>query len=150
MAATFGASSGAVRTLSSAVTFAIPAGTTVKWLGLWNGATYVGYAPNASNPKEFIANVTTGVFTCPGHGFSTNGTIVIYGDTMPTGLTEGTTYFAVNVTTDTFQVAATSGGAPISVTTGGGSALVVSSILEQSYPSAGSHVIGSWTLGLPD
>lgn len=150
MAATFGASSGAVRSLSAAVSFAIPAGTTVKWLGLWNGTTYIGYSPNASNPKEFIVNATTDVFTCPAHGFLTNATITIYGDTMPTGLTEGATYYAVNVTTDTFQVAATSGGAPIDVTTIGGSALVVSSILEQNYPSAGTHTIGTWVLGLPN
>lgn len=68
--ATFSAASGGSRVLASPVTFAMPSGVTVNWLGLWNGATYLGYSPNAANPKEFVAAPSTDTFTCPAHGYS--------------------------------------------------------------------------------
>ncbi len=150
VAATFAASSGATRSLSSAVNLAIPTGTTVRWMSLWNGATFVGYSPNAGNPREFIASPSTDTFTAPAHGYSTGQKLVVYGDTVPAGLTEGTVYFAINVTTDTFQLAAVSGGSAIDVTTGGGSACVVSPITEEIYAGGGTHTINIWVLGLPN
>jgi hypothetical protein len=150
VAATFGASSGAVRSLSAAVNLTIPTGVTVSWLGFWNGATYLGYSPNAANPKEFIVDPSTGIFTCSAHGYVNTNTVVVYADTMPTGLTEGTVYFIVNATANTFQLSATSGGAAIAVSSVGGSACVVSTITQQAYAGGGTHTISTWTLALPD
>lgn len=76
--------------------------------------------------------------------------MVIYGDTMPTGLTEGVTVYVINATTDTFQIAATSGGAVLPFSTVGGPGLVVSSIVEEYYGSGGNHTIASWVIGLSD
>jgi len=72
VAANFAASSAGVRSLSAPVNLSIPTGATVRWLSLWNGGTYVGYSPNAGNPKEFIAAPATDIFTCPAHGYSAN------------------------------------------------------------------------------
>jgi hypothetical protein len=62
-------------------------------------------------------NTTTNVFTSTAHGL-VNGAELNYnnqGGTTITGLTSGTDYFVVNKTTDTFQLALTSGGAAIDI-----------------------------------
>jgi hypothetical protein len=40
----------------------------------------------------------------------------VFAESLPTGLTEGTVYFVVGATTDTFQVSATSGGSAVNIT----------------------------------
>lgn len=150
VAAAFGASAAGVRSLSAGVNLTIPAGSTVRWLGLWNGGTYLGYAPNAGVPKEFICTPLTDIITCPGHGYVDTNKIVFYGDTVPAGLTEGTVYYVVSATADTFKVAASAGGAAIDLTTAGGSGCVVSAITEETYGGGGTHTISTWVLGLPN
>jgi hypothetical protein len=150
VAAAFDAAASGQRVLSAPVDVSIPAGTTVRWLGLWNGTTYLGYSPNAGVPKEFLIDVSTSTFTCLAHGFNDGDTVVVYGDTIPTGLTAGTAYYVVSKTTDTFQLAATSGGTAIDITTAGGTACVVSKIVEETYASAGTHTVATWTLALPN
>jgi len=68
-----------------------------------------------------ISQATPGVVTWTGHGFAA-GTPVTFSSTgtLPTGLTAGTTYYVVDLDTNTFSVAATPGGAAIN-TTGAGS-----------------------------
>lgn len=117
---------------------------------MWSGTTYLGYSPNAGNPKEFIADPATDTFTSLAHGYVDTNKVVVYGDTMPSGLTEGTVYYVVNSTANTFQIAATSGGIPLVFTTGGGSGCVVSTITEEVYSVAGTHTISSWIIGLPN
>lgn len=148
--ATFGAAAAGVRSLSAAVTFDVPA-VTVSWCGLWatDGVTFQGYAPNGGNPKEFQVNTTTDVISCPAHGYSDGQTVTFYGDTCPNPLIEGTVYYVVSATTDTFKVAATSGGAAIDLTTAGAAACVVSKITQEVYGSPGTHTINTWSLGLP-
>lgn len=136
--------------MTSAGSFTIPAATTVRWLGLWNGSTYLGYSPNAPAPFEFMADPSTNTFTKLAHGLINTNKIVIYGDTMPAGLTEGQTYFIVSATANTFQVAATIGGTPLPFTTVGGSALLASKITEEVYASGGTHIVSTWTIGLPN
>lgn len=122
----------------------------MRWLGLWNGATFLGYSANAGSPKEFIASAATDTVTCLSHGFVDTNKIVFYGDTVPAGLTEGTVYYALNCTSDTFQVAATAGGSAIDLTSAGGSGCVVSPITEELYGGGGTHTVSSWTLSLPN
>lgn len=147
VACAFNAASGGVRTVSAVTNFTVGAGHTVRWAGLWQSATFKGYSPNGGNPKEFQANASTDIVTCPGHGYTDTNTIVFYGGTVPAGLTEGTIYFVRDATTDTFKVAATSGGAAIDLTGAGGSDCVVSRITENAYGGAGTHTINSWSLG---
>lgn len=122
----------------------------MRWLGLWNGGTYLGYSPNAGSPKEFIADTTADTITCTAHGFSNGQKVVIYGDTVPSGLTEGTVYYVSAATTNNFQLAASPGGSAIDLTTVGGSGCVVSGITEEVYAGGGTHTINSWIIGLPN
>ena len=55
------------------------------------------------------------------HPFS-NGDQLIYGNeggSQNVGLTDGTTYYVVSATTNTFKLSATSGGSAINLTSGG-------------------------------
>lgn len=110
-------------------------------LGIFRVATagtFYGYAPNGSTGVfEYTADATTDIVTCPAHGFSNTQTIAFYGGTPPGGLVEGTTYFVRDATTDTFRVAATSGGAAIDLTSTGDTRCVVSRIIAESFASAG-------------
>lgn len=147
MACAFNSSSGGVRTVSSATNFTVGAGHTVRWAGLWGGGTFKGYAPNGGSPKEFQADATSDVVTVPAHGYSNTDTIVFYGGTVPSPLVEGTIYFVRDATTDTFKVAATSGGAAIDLTGAGAGDCVVSRIVENAYGGAGTHTISSFSIG---
>lgn len=150
-AVTFGAAAAGVRTLSAASNVPVPA-TSVGWAGLWatGGTTFQAYSPNGGNPKEFQVNATADTISCPAHGYSDTQTIVFYGDTCPNPLAEGTVYYVRDAATDTFKVAATSGGAAIDLTTSGGSACLVSSITVEVYGGAGTHTINTWSIGLPN
>lgn len=149
-AVTFAAATGGTRSLSSASNITVPAGQTVRWLGLWGAGVFKGYAPNAGVPKEFIATPSTDVVMCQAHGYVDTNKIVFYGDTTPAGLTEGTVYYVRDATTDTFKVAASAGGAAIDLTSAGGSACVVANIVEEYYGGGGTHTVNSWVLGLPN
>lgn len=147
-ACTFNAASGGVRTINAAVNLTVGAGHTVRWAGIWQAGTFLGYSPNGGNPKEFQASASLDAITCPAHGYADTQKIAFYGDTVPAGLTEGTVYFVRDATTDTFKVAATSGGAAIDLTGIGGAGCVVSAIVEDSYGGASTHTVSSWSLGV--
>lgn len=53
------------------------------------------------------------------HGYTDGSRVKLYDIVSTTGLTEGQTYYVVNATADSFQVAATEGGSPIALTTNG-------------------------------
>lgn len=57
--------------------------------------------------------------TAPGHGFSDDDRVRVFGSALPTGLTHGGSYYVINVSGDTFQLSATSGGAAVNLTTAG-------------------------------
>jgi hypothetical protein len=143
----FNASSGGVRTLSAVTNFTVGAGHTVRWEGLWQSSTFKGYSPNGGSPKEFMADAATDVVTVPGHGYVNTDTIVFYGGTVPSPLVEGTVYYVRDATTDTFKVAATSGGAAIDLIGAGASDCVVSKIVENAYGGGGTHTVSSWSIG---
>ena len=141
------AASGGVRSLSAPVTFTTGAGHTVRWLGLWSGTTFRGYSPNGGSPKEFVVNTPSDTVTCIAHGFADGNAVVFYGGTTPSPLVEGTVYYARDVTTDAFKVAATAGGAAIDLTSNGAEDCVVSRLFEDAYAGADTHQITAFTLG---
>lgn len=72
--------------------------------------------------KPFTAEADDDALTVPSHGYSDDDRVVVtaeFGGALPTGLAEGTAYFVVSATTDTFQLSATQGGAAINLTTDG-------------------------------
>jgi len=148
-AVTVNASSGGVRSLNAAVTFDVPA-CTVRWIGFWNGATFNAYSPASGSPKEFIVDVVADTVRSLAHGYTNGQSVVFYGDTVPSPLTEGTIYYVVNTATDTFQIAASVGGSPIGLTTAGGSACLISIISETVYAAQGTHTLNTATFALPD
>lgn len=62
---------------------------------------------------------STDVITLTAHGFTANMPLSFQGTTAPAGLTFGTTYYARDITSNTFKVSATPGGAAIDFTTNG-------------------------------
>lgn len=145
---TFGTASAALRTTSGAVTFDVPV-STVRWFGLWNGASYQGYAPNGGTPKEFIAAPLTGIISATAHGFVDTTKIVFYNGTMPAPLVEGVVYFVRDATADGFKVAVTSGGAALAITAPGSTDCVVSFMAEDVYGAQDTHTLSSASIGLP-
>ena len=138
-AVSFGAPSAGVKALSASVTFDVPAGVTVRYIGRWTaitGGTFLGMEALGGSDSEFAVDLTADTVLEPGHGRAADSKIVFHGDT--TGLTEGTVYFVRNPTTDTYQVGATAGGAAINLTGYPGRKCVVSTIVEEAYASQGT------------
>jgi hypothetical protein len=127
VAVAWGTAASGQRSNSGALTINAPAGT-YGWLTLWNAATgntsnYLGYAHMNNTQKGFAtcdaADVTANTITVSAHGLvNTNRVMVynVYAESLPAGLVEGTQYFVVGATTDTFQVSLTSGGAAVDIT----------------------------------
>jgi hypothetical protein len=108
----------------SFVTPTAPWGTVVAF-GLFDALTvgnllYWGWLGSDAG-KIFTATVAD-VLTAPGHTLVNDDQVrvlTIPSATLPTGLSEGTTYFVVSVSGDTFSLSATQGGAAINITAAG-------------------------------
>lgn len=147
---TINAASGGSRALNAGVTFDVPA-TTVRWVGFWNAGAFLACAPNGGGtPKNFMAVPSTDLIYSASHGYSDTNKIVFFNGTPPTGLTEGTVYFVRDAATDTFKVAATSGGAAIDLTGSASFGCVVCGITEDVYGSQGTHTLSTASVGIPD
>jgi hypothetical protein len=144
----FSAASSGSKATSTQPVFDVPISTTVRWLGKWISATFAGMEANGGAEKEFSVDISTDVVTCYAHGYANTNTIAFYGDTTPGGLSEGTVYYVRDATTDTFKVAATSGGVAIDLTAVPGAACVVSKIIEEVFSAQGTLTVtsGSWNL----
>lgn len=149
-AITINAPSGGSRLLNAAVTFDVPA-TTVRWLGFWNAAVFVGCAPNGgATPFNFMAVPSSSTVYAVAHGLANTAKVVFFNGTPPTPLVEGTTYFVVSATTDTLQVSATSGGTAIALTAPATFGCVLCAITEDVYAVQGTHQLTAATVTVPD
>ncbi len=153
MDAVFGAASSRSKSLSTAVDIAITATVTIKWIGLWSadGSTFYGMQPNGGTDYSFQIDVTNNRIYVEGSGYANNDKVVFHNDTAPGGLTAGTTYFVVGVTSgdpDYFQVALTQGGSAIDITSQAAAACVVSKIVEETYSSNGTHRISTFVVNI--
>lgn len=148
-AITVSAASGGLRALAVAVTFDVPP-STIRWIGFWGtgSAQFQGYSPNGGNPREFFTDIALNVINLAAHGFASGQKVVFYNDTIPGGLVEGQVYYVVNPATDSFQVSASSGGAPIDITSTNGSGCLCSPIVEENYASQGAHTITAGNFSL--
>lgn len=145
---TMTAAASGVRTLSGAASFTVGAGHNVRWIGLWYGTTFRGYSPNNGSPQEFAVTAASDLVTLAAHGYSDTDTIVFYAGTVPAPLVAGTIYYVRDATTDTFKVAATSGGVAIDLTAVGSADCVVSRITTNSYAGADTHQVTSYSMGM--
>ncbi len=120
------ASAGSAAKNGTSPVFDVPASTTVCFLGFWSAltaGTFYGFAPVNGGTVRGVATVaTTDVFTSNGHGLADTNRVylqTVTGESLPTGLSATTLYFARDCTTDTFKVALTSGGTAVDVTAAG-------------------------------
>jgi hypothetical protein len=141
------------RASSSAQVFDVPAGTTVMYAGFWSAltaGTFYGYAPIGGTVVGFgTAKATGDVVTSHGHGLANGDRVLIrnvFAESVPTGLAEGTLYFVVGATTDTFQVSLTSGGAAVDITADG--EVAFQKCIPEVFASQGTLTIGSGSLTL--
>jgi hypothetical protein len=158
-AVTWGAAAAALKTNTNGLTFDVPAGT-YGYYGFFNAVSgnsgnYRGYAPFGGSVKGFgsvdAAGVTSNTITSAAHGFVNTDRVMLFNvlaESLPTGLTEGTIYFVVGATTDTFQVSLTSGGAAVDIT--GIGELFQQKVLPEVFVGQGqiSLAIGNLTLDL--
>ena len=142
---TWAASASGQKSNSAACLFDVPA-STVAYVGLWSAVTagtFYGYFPATASgavPMEATLDATTDAFTSYAHGLTNGQEVLVYdvmGAGLPTGFTEGTRYFVVSATTDTFQLSATSGGAAITVTTS--AEVVVQRVLAEVFAAQGQY-----------
>lgn len=145
-----GASVGGVRSLAAAVSVTVPP-CTVRWMNWGNNSGSLFSTPNGGGtPKNFVAVPSTDVIHCVSHGYADTTKVVFWGGTAPTPLVAGTIYYVRDAATDSFKVAATSGGAAIDLTAGASSGCWVSTIEEKTYTQAASHSITAATFLIPD
>ena len=150
---TWNAAATGQRTQSGALVFPIPAGVTGVHAGLWSAltvGTFYGWFPlGGFTPMPCTVTAADNLLVSKAHGLANTNQVVVY-DVMaaglPTGLTEGTVYFVVSALTDSFALAATSGGAAIDVTADG--ELVVQRVLPEVFGAAGTLTIADATLVL--
>lgn len=145
-AVTFAAAASGSKASSNSQAFDVPAATTVRWIG---GSTAVTagsgrtVSPNGAVPKEFLVDATADTIQCKAHGYADTTKIVFYGGTAPGGLTAGTVYYVRDSATDTFKVAATSGGTAIDLTSQAGTDCVVSVIVEEAFGAQGTFTLAT-------
>jgi len=90
-----------------------------------------------AGPQTFTAtNAAPCVFTGSGAGYLNNTAVQLSGGSLPAGFLAGTTYWVVNASGSTFQLAAAVGGVALASTSGGSGSVVAT----QSYLSTLSPV----------
>jgi hypothetical protein len=149
----FGAAASRAIALDAAVDLTVTGAVTIKWIGVWSsgGTTFQGMYPNGGTDRSFQVDLTNNRIYCEGHGMANDDKVTFHGDTAPTGLTAGTTYFVVGVTAadpDYFQAALTQGGAAIDLTGQAGAACVTSEIVEEVYAAGGTHRVNTLTIAI--
>lgn len=147
----FAAAASGSKAASSAPVFDVPAATVVRFVGFWDALSsgnFKGMVANGGAEFEFFCDLAGDTINKAAHGLSNGNNIVFYNGTAPGGLTEGTVYFVVGATTDTFQVAATLGGAAINLTGQAADSCVCSRIIEETFGAQGTHTVSAATLAL--
>jgi hypothetical protein len=151
-AATFAAAAGGSKALSATVSLDVPAGSRVAWIGRWtalSGGTFLGMGPLQGDEVEFTVDLGADTIRRTAHGLVDDELVVFVGGTPPGGLTEGTEYHVVSAAADSFQVAATQGGAAIDLTSAPGDSCTLSRIVPETFASQGVlEVTTAFTLHL--
>jgi hypothetical protein len=149
--ATFNAAAGGTKALAATVTFDVPAGATVAWVGGWSTEAtpvFLSIMPAGAGPLKPFAmdDATADTLKVAGHGYVANQTVVVWpgNQTLPAPLAEGTIYYVVNPTANNFQLATTSGGAAINLTAVGNG--YVQSLVVESFAGQGQYQVTAYTL----
>jgi hypothetical protein len=125
-AVTWTAAASGVRDNNADLVFDVQGGDTAAYWAAYD-------ASSAGNQKAYgqigstirgVATMQSGddIFRSDAHGLANDHRVfvaAVAGEALPTGVSAATLYFVVNVATDTFQLATTSGGSAINLTTDG-------------------------------
>lgn len=155
-----GAAAGQKTNLSS-FAFDVPAGS-YAYFTLWNaltgnsGTQYLGFLPfGGTTPKKGFFSCDTNLanddLQSIAHGMNNDDRVILYNvfaESLPTGLTEGFLYWVVGVTTNTFQVATTSGGSPVDITVLGGGEGFWQRVVPEVFASQGQITVAATALVL--
>lgn len=144
------AASGAL-SISGTETFDVAAASTVAFVGIWSAnsaGTFAGMFPaGSSDPTVFTATNAGDLFTSDAHGLVNTDTVVLWdsgpGDSIPTGVTEGTVYYVISVSGDTFQLSLTSGGSAIVISSDGGG--YVQKMTSEVFSGQGQYTVSALT-----
>jgi len=142
-------SSGEPRQLTAGVTFDVPA-SSIEWASAWAGGVCRFIAPTAGDPTEFSTDLVANTVRVPAHGYANGDRVVFFVDPPPAPLVAGTKYFVVSAGIDDFQVATTSGGAAINLTTHADRGCLVSKIVPRVYAAQNTHTVGTFPFWLPN
>lgn len=109
------------------------------------GVTYhAAFLNDERSLFTFTVNTSTDVITATGHDYILNTPLqvsVSSGGTLPVPLVAGTTYYARDITTNTFKLSATRDGAAIDITTTGTGDLTVTDLpLVKTLPNVAEYV----------
>lgn len=155
-AVTWGAAASGQKTGSSGtLTFDVPAGT-YAFFGMYNASSgntnnYRGYIPfGGSSALKGFASVDTTLtndrFFSVAHGMSDNDRVIlspVFGETIPTGLTDGAVYYVVSSATDTFKVSTTQGGAAVDITATGGGEVYWQRVIVETFAAQGQITVAA-------
>ncbi len=157
-AVTWGAAASGQKSNSGALTFDVPAGS-YAFLLFFNASSgntnnYLGYMPINGLVKGFFSvdtTLTNDALFSVAHGLADGDRVQlfnVFSEALPTGLTEGTLYYVVNSTTNSFKVSATSGGSPVDITAVGGGEGYFQKVVPEVFGSQGqiTVAIGALTL----
>jgi hypothetical protein len=140
-------------------TFEVPAGSTVRCVGLWNAltvGTLAAFAPAGSGATiafgAAAADLATNDLQSEAHGLAANDTVVVWptiGATLPNGLAEDTIYFVLStgLTVDSFRLSLTQGGAAVDITGAGDGDL--QRFVAESFAGQGQYQVSSLQVCLP-
>lgn len=90
---------------------------TVPTIAQSSPITHIGIWKDTEN--YFTAAALTDTFTSYAHGYANTNQVRLIGPSLPTGISQSTTYYVVTSATDTFQLSLTQGGAAINLTADG-------------------------------
>lgn len=134
-------------------------GDTLTHCGLVSSSSGAGIllakAVIGTGPKLFTADATSDLITSPAHGRSAGDKVIfeaLEGLSLPTGITEGTTYFviATGLTTDAFKISTTLGGSAVDITVSGAGMFFFSTPIVVTSAPAVTPIITTatvWTIG---
>jgi hypothetical protein len=155
----FGFAAAGTLSNTGAITWSVPAGNVVAW-SVWDAVTtgncfQTGWF-NTATPAVGLAVVRSGDLAgndlqSSVHGLATDDRVVfevIEQLTIPAGITAGTIYFVLagGLTTDAFNISATSGGAEIDITAAGSA--LWRRVLVTNFGGAGSFQVAAGDLDI--
>lgn len=157
-AVTWAAAASENKSNSGSLTFDVPAGT-YGFFTFWTASTgntnnYRGYAPFGGGTRGFFSvdtNLANDQVFSVAHGLVDNDRVMLFNvlsETLPTGVAEGTIYYVVNSTTNTFKVATTQGGTAVDITAVGGGEGFFQKVVPEVFASQGQITVAASALVL--